>query len=325
MQSTLKNRTIFCRDNLDVLHGIDSSVIDLIYLDPPFNTKKQFTAHKNSSAEGASFKDYWSLKDIKDEWTEILEKHHPQVAKFLSTTDVIGHKSNKNYLTYMSIRLIEMQRVLKDTGSVYLHCDPTMSHYLKLLMDGIFGHQNFRNEVVWYYNSGARGRRFGKRHDIILLYSKTEDYVFKIDDVRVPYSPNIHIPASKAHYYHPRGKVCDDVWQIPIIAQNNQIERTGYPTQKPLALLDRIIRASSNEQDIVLDPFCGCATTCIAAERLNRQWIGIDVSKKSFDLAQSRLHQEAKLGHLPTLKKANTFSKSLLYREDIPTRTDLNT
>ena len=152
MQDTLKNRTIFCRDNLEVLRGIDSNTVDLIYLDPPFNKKKQFTSPIGSSAEGASFKDYWGLEDVKSAWIEILKEKHPKIANFLATTDNIGHKSNKYYLTYMAVRLIEMHRVLKETGSVYLHCDPTMSHYLKLLMDCIFGYQNYINEIVWCYH-----------------------------------------------------------------------------------------------------------------------------------------------------------------------------
>src|ERR1700722_1894764 len=126
-------------------------------------------------------------------------------------------------------------------------------------MDKVFGVTNFRNEIIWYYNSGARKKSdFGKRHDTIFRYSKSDDYFFDDSAVRVPYSPDINIPASKAHYYDPRGKVMDDVWRIPIIPQNDKHERLGYPTQKPLALLDLIVRSSCPEDGVVLDPFCGC-------------------------------------------------------------------
>ena len=148
----------------------------------------------------------------------------------------------------VGVRLMAMRRVLQPDGGIYLHCDLTANSCLRLLMDAIFGKRNFRNEIVWHYNSGARGNNFGKRHDVILWYSKSASYIFNKDSVRTPYnSPDINIPKSKQHYYHPDGKVMGDVWQMNIIAQNNKTERTGYPTQKPLALYERIIKASSNE------------------------------------------------------------------------------
>ena len=155
LQSTLKNRTIFCRDNLEVLRGINTESIDLIYLDPPFNKNKVFTAPIGTSAEGASFSDIFKEKDVKEEWLDIIKESNQTLHDFLEGIEKIGYRYNKYYLCYMAIRLIEMQRILKNTGSLYLHCDPTMSHYLKLLLDIIFGEKNFRNEVVWCYSRMA--------------------------------------------------------------------------------------------------------------------------------------------------------------------------
>ena len=339
MQHTLKNRTIFCRDNLEVLRGIDNDTVDLIYLDPPFNKKKQFTSPVGSSAEGANFKDYWRLEDIKSTWIETLKKQHPKVSNFLSTTSDIAHKSNKYYLIYMAIRLVEMHRILKDTGSIYLHSDPTMSHYLKLLLDCIFGHQNFRSEIVWFYRkfSGAT-KNFKQNHDIILYYSYSDSCVFNkqfeafspktvkdkykrvLKDGKWIQEKSTPMDSVRSTNGVPMG----NVWEISFIHSQAK-ERVGYPTQKPLELLERVIKVSTNEGAFVLDPFCGCATTCIAAERLNRQWVGIDVSKQTFDLVKIRLNQEAQQGHLPMFK-GNTFSdKCLTYKTDIPTRTDLET
>ena len=193
------------------------------------------------------------------------------------------------YLAFMEKRLRECHRVLAETGSLYLHVDPNTSHYFKVMMDGIFGRNNFRNEIIWSYNSGPRGNNFGKRHDIILWYTATRNYIFNKDEVREPYSPNINIPKSKAHYYHPLGKVMGDVWEIPILGQNDKKERVGYPTQKPRFLLDRIIKASCPPDGIVLDPFCGSGTTLQAAELLWRRWIGIDIGDEAIQTSLKRM------------------------------------
>ncbi len=182
---------------------------------------------------------------------------------------------------------------MKDTGSIYLHCDPTASHYLKLLMDSIFGRANFRNEIVWAYRGGGSPRKdFGRRHDIILRYAIGASFTFNPDPVRVPYQAEglnraddsmwgRHRGTTKVYKPHPLGKVPEDWWIMNPLNANSP-ERIGYPTQKPLALLERIISASSNEGDVALDPFCGCATACVAAENLGRRWIGIgiDISPK---------------------------------------------
>ena len=173
----LKNRTIFCHDNLEILQGINSNSIDLIYLDPPFNTNKTYSAPIGSSAEGASFKDVWKDEDLKEEWLQTIKEDNNKLFNFLNGTKLIeGEKklkskstSNFCYLSYMAIRLMEMERILKNTGSIYLHCDPTMSHYIKLLMDIIFGEKNFRNEINWCYNRFSRNvkKAFPSMDDIM--------------------------------------------------------------------------------------------------------------------------------------------------------------
>lgn len=208
----------------------------------------------------------------------------------------------------MAIRLIECRRVLKPTGGIYLHCDPTMSHYLKLVMDCIFGEKQFRNEIVWHYRSGGGGtKQFPKKHDVIFYYSKSSRRVFKGQDVgivrgrkrrnnmkrgvsedgRVFYS--IKSAGKIYKYFEDEKMIPPDVWTDISHLQQKDPERTGYPTQKPLELLSRIIKASSNEGEVVLDPFCGCATTCVAAEAAGRQWIGIDISHKAYDLVKERI------------------------------------
>ena len=159
MQSTLKSRTIFCRDNLEVLRGIDTETVDLIYLDPPFNTNRVHTSPIGSSAEGASFQDIFREEDVKQEWLGFIADKYPTLSTYLQGITAIGYRSNKYYLCYMAMRLIELYRVLKNTGSLYLHCDPTMSHYLKLLLDCIFGGNNFRNEIVWCYNTQGKPKK----------------------------------------------------------------------------------------------------------------------------------------------------------------------
>ncbi len=337
----MKTSIIYNRDNLDILRGLNTNSIDLIYLDPPFNKKKTFTAPIGSSAEGASFRDIFRQEDVKDEWLKDIKEDHRELNIFLTSVKDFGgtyYLYNYCYLCYMSIRLIEMHRILKDTGSIYLHCDPHMSHYLKILMDIIFGEKNFRNELSWCYRgAGYPKKDFGKRHDIILRYSKTINYLFNLDNVREEYAE-----ATKERFKHyignkrktgdfgiqrlnPLGKHPDDWWQIQPISPSSK-ERTGYPTQKPLKLLERIIKASSNEGDIVLDPFCGCATTCVAAEKLKRKWIGIDISHKAYDLVKKRVIEETDLFTFYEEEKDYIKNKRIEeyidYKTNPPIRTD---
>ena len=168
----VKNRTLFTHDNLQVMRGINSETIDLIYLDPPFNSKRNYAAPIGSQAAGAAFSDTWSLDDIKKEWVETLETENKALWAAITAAGYISGESMQAYLTYMAIRLIEMKRILKSTGSIYLHCDPTASHYLKLVMDGLFGKNNFRNEIVWKRATAHNDpKRYGNNSDRLLYYS----------------------------------------------------------------------------------------------------------------------------------------------------------
>ena len=299
----IENRTIFCRDNIDVLRGINSNCIDLIYLDPPFNKKKVFTAPIGSSAEGASFTDIFREEDVKDEWIETIKEDNEEIHNFLDGVKKFGNNYNYCYLAYMAIRLIECHRILKDTGSLYLHCDPTMSHYLKILLDCIFGESNFRNEVVWCYTfPGNFPNDFPRRHDIIFRYVKSKKFYFNPNKVRIPYKAKftetrgLHRrndwEPDKQLQRHEKGKSIEDWWSDISNVSQWRHELVGYPTQKPIALLERIIKSNSKKGDFVLDPFCGCATTCVASEKLERKWIGIDVSHKAHDLVKERIAKE---------------------------------
>ena len=174
-----ENRTLYTADNLDIMRGMDSESVDLIYLDPPFNSKKNYAAPIGSKAAGAVFQDTWSLDDVKREWVEGIEADNTATWGVITTAGFTREESSQAYLTYMAIRLLEMRRILKPTGSIYLHCDPTMSHYLKELMDALFGWRNFRNEIVWGYRTGGLGKHwFGRKHDVILFFSKSKTYTF---------------------------------------------------------------------------------------------------------------------------------------------------
>ena len=233
------------------------------------------------------------------------------------------------FLCFMAVRLIEMRRVLAQTGSIYLHCDPTASHYLKELMDAIFGRKNFRNEIVWCYKSGgASKRRFARKHDIILLYAKDEKRA-TFNPLKVKsYGDTGGGQGGTVKYYRDRIGTYSivnarDWWEISMLSTTHG-ERTGHPTQKPLELYERIIKASSNEGDLVLDPFAGCATTCVAAERLNRQWIGMDIWAGAHEVVIQRLQKEGLI-----TPDGNTGGKlftkgELTYSTEPPVRTDDN-
>ena len=272
-----KNRTMWTGDNLPIMRTMNSESVDLIYLDPPFNSKQDYAAPIGSKAAGAEFKDTWSLSDLEIEWLDLIENKHHKLHRVIEATMT---DSDKAYLIYMAVRLLEMKRILKETGSIYLHCDPTMSHWLKLMTDSIFGNKNFKNEIVWHYRGGGVSKkRFGRRHDIILFYSKGKVWNFNADSIRTPYSKESlerlrytakSFRGNKVYNNykpHPKGKHPDDVFDIQPIMPSSK-KRLGYPTQKPLTLLQLIIKASSNIEDVVFDPFCGCATTLVAAEAL---------------------------------------------------------
>ena len=382
-----KNQTIWTGDNLPIMRGMNSESVDLIYLDPPFNSNRTYSAPIGSEAAGAAFKDTWTLDDVDLAWHGEIAEQNPAVYSVIGAAGEAHGKGMKSYLIMMAVRLLEMRRILKDTGSIYLHCDPTASHYLKLLLDAVFGLGNFRNEITWERTRGRSGaRHWGNVTDTILFYSRSRGYNWRdvyrrrqtvaastLGDLTAAETRNgisgkpwqgYDPSASGRHWAVPRnnrlaqwiegnripgylqlenphkrldalnsagliewsdkgrpsivrpaeasaGAKVNNLWND--ITRTPKRERTGYPTQKPLALLDLIIKASSNEGDVVLDPFAGCATACVAAERLDRQWVGIDISEKAAELVQVRIRKEIDLFH--------NFEP--IRRTDIPKRTDL--
>ncbi|MDR0684291.1 MAG: site-specific DNA-methyltransferase [Spirochaetaceae bacterium] len=332
---------LFYGDNLTIMRMLPADSVDLIYLDPPFNSNRSYNLlYKNTTGlpipeQIEAFCDTWELDYEKSEMAydipNIMQKYgiKNDVVQFWYYLILALKSTNPKllaYLVYMTIRLIEMHRILKSTGSIYLHCDPTASHYLKIVMDSIFGHENFRNEIAWCYKSRPQSKRyFGKKHDTILFYSKTENYYFNWQSAARPLSETTikkyrlsdtdgrkyrlegrgitGSPIRSAKDVDPRweetnpllvvrdyldekiGVALEDWWQIDIINQSSK-ERLGYPTQKPLALLEIIVKASSRESDVVLDPFCGCGTTIEAAIKNHRQWIGCDIAIHSIKLIQ---------------------------------------
>ncbi|MGV6839182.1 MAG: DNA methyltransferase [Planktomarina sp.] len=317
-QANWVNRTLWTGDNLDIMRGMNGNTVDLIYLDPPFNSNRNYEAPIGSEAAGAAFKDTWTLSDVDMAWHGEIAERDPALYAVVETAGLSHGKSMKSYLIMMAVRLLEMKRLLKDTGSIYLHCDPTASHYLKMLMDAVFGAGNFRNEIVWCYGSGGASKRnYSKKHDVILFYAMGKNYTFNVDLVREPYSspeksmtPKV-VNGKTYQKMHPLGRIPFDWWKLPILT-NSSKERLGYPTQKPLALLDRIIKASTNEGDVVLDPFCGCATALVSADRLNRQWVGIDLSPLAAKLVLKRIKDDR-----------GPLFNDLTHRDDYPRRTDV--
>ena len=323
MTPNWSNRTLFHGDNLKFLRQMNSESVDLIATDPPFNKGRDFHATPDSLAKGASFQDRWSWEtDVHQEWVDHITDDHPNVMNVVKGSRSSYGDDMGAFLCFVAVRLLAMRRVLKPTGSIYLHCDPTASHYLKELMDAVFGRKNFRNEIVWHYQGWNKRLRshIERRHDIILFYSQSKGSAFnyptrpwdsKDEYIRVR-KQRVRADENRREYVLSDagggkrvkrylddamryGVLLDDVWRIDKINNSDKIERTGYPTQKPLALYERIIRASSNKGDVVLDPFAGCATTCVAAERLGRQWVGIDIWDKAHETVVDRLRDEGEL------------------------------
>ena len=325
-----QNKTVFTGDNLPIMRGMNSESVDLIYLDPPFNSNANYAAPIGSIAAGAEFKDTWTLNDLDVAWLDLIESKHPTLNRVIQAA---MNDSDKSYLVYMAVRLLEMKRILKDTGSIYLHCDPTMSHYLKLVMDAIFGRGGgkggLRNEIVWCYSrpSAPNQKQLSRVHNIILWYSVSSQWTFNPDSIRQPYatssraregySANASKVADGVVELDSRGKFPESWIYIPVLKGNSR-ESTGYPTQKPIALLERIIKASSKENDIVFDPFCGCATTMVAADRLLRQWVGIDLSSKAIELVNERIKQDQ-----GGIGQQRGVFEQIIARNDIPQRTDI--
>ena len=357
---------LFYGDNLDVLrdHIADESV-DLIYLDPPFNSNANYNVlFKSKTGEGAdaqitAFEDSWHWNDkAEDAFDQVMRSGLSGASEMLrAMRSFLGENDMMAYLAMMAIRMIELHRVLKPTGSLYLHCDPTASHYLKLLLDGVFGPTNFQNEIIWKRTSAhSSAKRYGPVHDTILFYAKGPNFIWnrtytahdpayldlffdqtdadgrrwKRMDLTGAGTRNgetgqmwrgLDVTAKGRHWAYPPSKLDEldaagrvhwpakeggmprlkqypeDLSGVPLQdifvdirpMHNLAGERLGYPTQKPLALLERIIGASSDEGDVVLDPFCGCGTAVHAAQKLGRQWIGIDVTHLAIHLIEKRL------------------------------------
>lgn len=206
--------------------------------------------------------------------------------KFSDYQDLKPIKSNieEHYIP----RIMEMRRVLKTTGTIYLQMDTKINHWIRCIMEDIFGYDNMRNEIIWYYNTAPRKKNdFGKRHDIIYRFTKSDEYTF--NPIREPYSESAPRGYEKEKYYHPEGKVIGDVWQMNILGQNDKTERVGYDTQKPKSLIERIIKASSNEGDLVADFYMGSGTTAVVCKELNRNFIGCDLNPRAVELTKKRL------------------------------------
>jgi site-specific DNA-methyltransferase (adenine-specific) len=304
---------LYYGDNLEILRQhIHAESVDLIYLDPPFNSKRGYNllfrtpkGHE-SEAQVTAFEDTWHWgPQAEKEYDELLHQSNTDVAemiqslrRFLKENDVMA------YLVMMANRLLEMQRVLKPTGSLYLHCDTTASHYLKVVLDAVFGGENFRNEIIWCYRKWSVAQnQFVHNHDVILFYSRSKQNVFNVQYVPLSEGTLKRWKGKKQQAdftadgkriagnleQESEGSPMPDWWEISIINPASK-ERLGYPTQKPLALLERIIQASSNPGDLVLDPFCGCGTAVHAAQKLGREWIGIDITHLAIGLIEKRMH-----------------------------------
>jgi len=357
----MTDNTLYYGDNLDILRRyVDDESVDLVYLDPPFNSNQDYNvlfAEQDGSRAAAqikAFEDTWRWDRLAARtYEEVVESQHHQVSKALQAfRTFLGESDMMAYLTMMAPRLIELHRVLKNTGSIYLHCDPTASHYLKMLMDAVFGPQNLRAEVIWRRTYGHGGAtNYHRVHDTIMYYVRSDAYRWNAlrlahDDSYIKsHYGNIDsdgrrfqlitahgpgqgpprrfgdrlieppkgrhwmdqttidrdmqaglivftksgMPRKKRYLDETEGRPIPDVWEDIFPINSQARERLGYPTQKPEALLERIIKASSNHGDVVLDPFCGCGTTIAAAQKLGRRWIGIDLTHLAVALIKTRL------------------------------------
>ena len=318
---------LYYGDNLDILRTeIAPESVDLIYLDPPFNSNASYNVlfrspeGSKSKAQIEAFDDTWHWgEDAESCYNKVLESGNTRTIEMLrAMREFLQRNDMMAYLAMMAVRLLELHKVLKPTGSLYLHCDPTASHYLKILLDSVFGERNFGNEIVWCYTQGGRPKKgFPRKHDTIFRYSKSQNYIFNVDQIKISYEllskksedsftkldeegryyKEVYGPGKKKKYkyYKDEGKIPYDWWtdihkMTGRTAASKKSDYLGYPTQKPLTLLERIVKASSNEGDVVLDPFCGCGTTIHAAEKLRRKWIGIDITHLAISLIEKRLN-----------------------------------
>lgn len=380
----ITQNTLFYGDNLDILREyIPDESVDLIYLDPPFNSKRTYNvlfqdeSGTDSAAQIAAFDDTWHWDHhTEKQYYELVTESATNISQLISSLrQFIGTNQMMAYLVMMAIRLVELHRVLKSTGSLYLHCDPTASHYLKIILDTIFKPEYFKNEIIWKRTTAhSDSTRWGSVHDVVFFYTKSDEFIW--NDVYMEYDEeykkrfkrsdpdgrlwtdgDITAKGLSGGGYTYEYKGATSLWRVPITTMerldkegrlhftrtggirlkkyldelpgvpvqdvitdifpiNSQArERLGYPTQKPVALLKRIISASSNPGDLVLDPFCGCGTTIAAAEKLGRRWIGIDITHLSIALQKYRLQDsfpEAKfvvIGEPESVKAASYLAE----------------
>lgn len=324
MEGTLDN-ILYYGNNLDILRRyFKDETVDLIYLDPPFNSDQDYNVlfaeqdGSRSASQIKAFGDTWRWdQEAARAYQETVEADGKVSQAMQAFRTFLGDNDMLAYLSNMAPRLVQLQRVLKPTGSIYLHCDPTASAYLRLLMDAVFGPEHFRNEIVWHYSGWNKklAGKFESRSDSLLFYAKgsereqvfpgyarrwesEEEYVkvrkqkIRTDEQSRRYVLSDGGGGKRVRRYLDEamatGVYVDNVWHIDKL-NNSSKERLGYPTQKPEALLERIVQSSSREGDVVLDPFCGCGTAIAVAQKLNRQWIGIDITHLAITLIKHRL------------------------------------
>ena len=352
-------KTIWTGDNLPIMRGMDSDSVDLIYLDPPFNSNRNY----GNPIGDANFKDTWTLDDVTLEEHGELADRNPAAHQLIQTARLIEGKGMQAYLVFMAVRLLEMHRILKPTGQIFLHCDDAASGWLKALMAAVFGKDAYQNMIVWQRSKGmnsAKSKVFLRIADYIMHYAMPEaeliparrphdpEYLrknyrfedrrgrYRLDKCSAPapsptlqfewngYQPHpngwegneahmqrlhdedrLHYPtdedgnpdytkrvARKKYLNETEGRKVGNIWTDVGFLSGKHRERTGYPTQKPLPLLERIIEAASKPGDMVFDPFCGCATTLVAADRLNREWVGIDLCGAAVEMVKDRVKED---------------------------------
>lgn len=413
-QPNFQPNTLFVGDNLPILRGMDSGTVDLIYLDPPFNSKREYKAPVGTPAEGQHFDDTWRWDSLNTEWLGEISRRNEALSAVIHAARLAQGDGTAAYLTFMGIRLLEMQRVMTPNASIFLHCDDTANAYLRASMDAVFGQRQFRNEIVWKRTAGrSDGHQFGRVHDNILFYapegatwnrpviphSPDSEYVkraYRHDDGdgRGPYRasditaagrrtgesgkpwrgvnpdvkgrhwgtptqggmndyirthnlipgwpdeyPSVHqrldamdaaglihwpqrggMPCIKRYLASAKGVAVEDIFADIGKLEATAKEKTGWATQKPLALLHRLIKAASNPGDLVLDPFAGCATCCVAAALEDRQWVAIEACEAAADIVQVRL-AEAKDGELGGATESTQYNAGICRHP--PKRTDL--
>jgi len=321
---------LYYGDNLTRMQQMGKNAVDLIYLDPPFNSKQNYNMiYKTMTGlpvpdQAVAFCDTWTLDTEKLRVAKSMpvlmresgvEDYYIEFWRLWMNSLRTARPQLLAYLVYMVERLIHMKKILGPEGSIWLHCDPTVSHYIKVMMDGIFGHKNFRNEIIWCYKTGGRAKgHFPKKHDVLLWYSKSDKFIFNYDAISLPRDfSTMHEPilidpvdgrryqtnrknGKEYRYYEDKGVLPNDYWtDIPALNPADKKQRLGYPTQKPIALVERIIKACSDKSSVVFDPFCGCGTTIYAAEKCGRPWMGCDIAILSIKMVRESLESNWKL------------------------------